>query len=213
MAMTQTALTAQPPTLCGAATKGSGQPCRRPSGWGTDHVGYGACKLHGGSTPTHRRHAVKLMLAHEITSLGQQLDITPEEAILQQVREAAGNVALYRQLVSTFKLEEGGVWVRTESKAKPAEAERHIAVALYDQERDRLARLAKLAIDAGIAERLVRVAEAQGELLAQVVQRALDDPEWGLSAEVRERGRQVFARHMNALEVGGSVVEGRVAGD
>jgi hypothetical protein len=40
--------------LCGARAR-SGKPCRRPAGWGTEHAGYGACKLHGGSTPNAAR--------------------------------------------------------------------------------------------------------------------------------------------------------------
>lgn len=36
-------------TYCGAKNR-SGQPCKRPAGWGTDHVGSGKCKLHGGSS-------------------------------------------------------------------------------------------------------------------------------------------------------------------
>ncbi len=34
--------------ICGAKTKGTGDPCKNPAGWGTDHVGEGRCKLHGG---------------------------------------------------------------------------------------------------------------------------------------------------------------------
>lgn len=34
---------------CGAKTR-AGTPCRRPAGWGTDHVGEGRCKLHGGKS-------------------------------------------------------------------------------------------------------------------------------------------------------------------
>jgi len=33
---------------CGATTR-NGEPCKRPAGWGTDHVGDGRCKQHGGS--------------------------------------------------------------------------------------------------------------------------------------------------------------------
>ena len=36
---------------CGARARQSGQPCKRPAGWGTDHPGSGRCKLHGGLTP------------------------------------------------------------------------------------------------------------------------------------------------------------------
>lgn len=32
---------------CGAKTR-AGTPCKRPAGWGTNHVGTGRCKLHGG---------------------------------------------------------------------------------------------------------------------------------------------------------------------
>lgn len=34
---------------CNAKNR-AGQPCKRPAGWGTDHVGTGRCKLHGGKS-------------------------------------------------------------------------------------------------------------------------------------------------------------------
>jgi len=34
---------------CGARTK-RGTPCQLPAGWGTDHLGEGRCKLHGGKS-------------------------------------------------------------------------------------------------------------------------------------------------------------------
>lgn len=41
--------------VCGRKKRdGSGDMCALPAGWGTDHVGDGACKLHGGSTPRGR---------------------------------------------------------------------------------------------------------------------------------------------------------------
>lgn len=36
---------------CGRSKRdGSGDSCSLPAGWGTEHVGEGACKLHGGNT-------------------------------------------------------------------------------------------------------------------------------------------------------------------
>lgn len=35
---------------CDAKTR-FGTPCKHPPGWGTDHVGTGRCKLHGGASP------------------------------------------------------------------------------------------------------------------------------------------------------------------
>jgi len=37
--------------ICGATNR-EDQPCGLPAGWGTDHVGEGRCKLHGGASPT-----------------------------------------------------------------------------------------------------------------------------------------------------------------
>lgn len=42
--------------FCGGTTR-AGTDCHRPAGWGTDHVGFGRCKLHAGSTPTGKKHA------------------------------------------------------------------------------------------------------------------------------------------------------------
>jgi hypothetical protein len=36
-------------------TDGSGY-CGQPAGWGTDHAGYGRCKLHGGNTPAQEKN-------------------------------------------------------------------------------------------------------------------------------------------------------------
>jgi uncharacterized protein YjcR len=46
---------------CGAKKRdGSGEPCAQPAGWGTDHLGEGRCKLHGGlaGPPEDNKNAV-----------------------------------------------------------------------------------------------------------------------------------------------------------
>ena len=50
-------------TICGAKTR-AGSQCQQKAGWGTDHVGQGRCKLHGGGKgtgrpPIHGRYSVK----------------------------------------------------------------------------------------------------------------------------------------------------------
>lgn len=41
--------------ICGAETRDGGE-CQRPAGWGTDHVGEGRCKQHGGASPSGEDH-------------------------------------------------------------------------------------------------------------------------------------------------------------
>lgn len=48
--------------ICGAETR-QHTDCGRPAGWGTDHVGFGNCKLHGGSTGTGKKHGQELRQA------------------------------------------------------------------------------------------------------------------------------------------------------
>ena len=45
---------------CGATLKSGDCSCGHQSGWGTDHPGFGQCKLHGGSTTNGKKHAKQL---------------------------------------------------------------------------------------------------------------------------------------------------------
>src|SRR4051794_5751686 len=51
-------------SYCGARKRQPqypGETCRRPAGWGTKHVGFGRCKLHGGATPYRSGHYSTVM--------------------------------------------------------------------------------------------------------------------------------------------------------
>jgi len=74
-----------------------------------------------------------------------------------------------------------------------------VTVELWNDERDRLTKLAKLALDAGIAERQVQLAERQGALIADLIRRVLDDPDLDLTASQRSAAGQVAARHLREL--------------
>lgn len=81
------------------ANQPEGVLCKRPAGWGTDHPGVGRCKRHGGSTPNHQKAASLEIARRECVALGVPIDTTPDVALMDEVREACGNVAFYRQLV------------------------------------------------------------------------------------------------------------------
>lgn len=77
---------------------------------------------------------------------------------------------------------------------------RRALVDLEAQERDRCVRYAKTAHDMGIAEREVKLAESQGQLLASVVRNILGDLE--LSEEQQERAAGVIQRRFREAAVG-----------
>jgi hypothetical protein len=49
------------PAICGAAKRQGQGVCQKQAGWGTDHLGFGRCRLHGGNTTAHRTHHLRLV--------------------------------------------------------------------------------------------------------------------------------------------------------
>jgi hypothetical protein len=70
---------------------------------------------------------------------------------------------------------------------------------LEAKERERCANFAAKAIAAGLNERMVRLAERQGEMLVQVVKAALADAELSLPPERQQVVLRVIGRHMREL--------------
>lgn len=70
---------------CGARTR-AGTPCKRPAGAGTDHLGQGRCKHHGGKTPikSGRYSTVTRQRIRDLIEAHQEdknpLDVLPELA-------------------------------------------------------------------------------------------------------------------------------------
>ena len=88
---------------CPAKSKQTGGPCGQAAGHGTDHVGFGLCKFHGGSSPGGRKQAEGLeaawrqRLADEIDpSLNTVVGIRDELAVEPRVRLAAARDLLDR---------------------------------------------------------------------------------------------------------------------
>ena len=82
--------------ICGArrnSEAGEGEVCKQPAGYGTNHVGDGRCKYHGGNTQIvhgryshlkHRRLAEKIA---RFEGLEDPLNIEPELAMLRALTE------------------------------------------------------------------------------------------------------------------------------
>ena len=114
--------------------------------------------------------------------------------LLEQVWEAYGNVAFLRARVQAL----GVVAHPTRSGASTP----HVYVRMYDDERDRLARICKLALDAGIAERAIALAEQQADAMVVIVNLVLDSLD--LPVKRRDAAEGVAAealREMGELEV------------
>ncbi len=177
-------VTFDPKVHCGGK-KRTGGKCTKTKGFGTSHPGTGRCKHHGGSTASGEKAAAK----EAATIMGEQLDVEPHEALLTGVRIAAGEVAycsaqiaeLELPTVSTMFGPKMDIWIEV----------RQGAVA-------QLAKYSKMALDAGVAERQVQLAERYGEMLATLISGILGELE--LTAKQQKAAPVIVTKHLQLLE-------------
>ena len=82
--------------ICAAHSRTTGQPCQNRAGKGTDHLGEGRCRYHGGSTPIN--HGLYSKIPH--ARLGQRIaEIANRTDLLQLNGEMATLKALLEQWI------------------------------------------------------------------------------------------------------------------
>jgi hypothetical protein len=175
---------------CGARKSQTHGVCQLPAGWGTNHYGIGCCKLHGGNTINHVKSAVK---DEYRKLLGRPLEINPLDGLLWCIKIAAGEVKWLSERMAELDESE---FVEDTIAGKQFH--------LYARERRNrmqdLARYSAQAVNLGIAERSVKLAETYGEMLAALIQGILGDLD--LTLEQRARVPQVVRRHLIMLDGG-----------
>jgi hypothetical protein len=189
---------------CGAR-KTDGSPCPN---WAMN--GQLVCHAHGGQAARAKTKAVErvseLRAIKAMETYGLPLDVSPGDALLDEVRYTAGHVAWLREKVQELE-DRDLVWGMTEQAEKNATefsgtdttygAKPNVWLDLYMRERKHLVDVAKAAISAGIEERKVRLAEQQGALVAMVIRGILADLK--LTPDQRELVAEVVPRRLRAL--------------
>jgi hypothetical protein len=163
--------------------------CTQPAGWGTDHAGAGACKLHGGCAPNHQAGAITELAALAVGKLGFEPVADP----LAQLAAIAGELVAVKDRLREH------VERLTEIRTLSAEGTEQIRAELsaYQQSlRDTVSVLAVMA-RLNIGERMARVSEAQLALMEKALRASLD--ELGLGLEEQDRGARAFTRHLRAV--------------
>lgn len=137
----------------------------------------GRCIFHLGATPTHQLAAAKESVARRYHTFGEPIKDDPATALIGEVYRTSGHVAWLGAEVAALDSATG--------------SEASALLRLYQHEREHLVRTCKSALDAGIAERFVRIAERQGQIIASILVSVLG--ELSLSAEQLDRGRVLMA--------------------
>jgi len=190
-------------TLCFALIESGpnrGFLCNLPAGSGTSHAGVGLCYRHGGNTERGNREGAWIV-AH---AFARALDVTPWEGLLTAVKIAAGKVAFCEQKLAQAEVDRQ---LEPPSENAISEAGRthdaqgtnmHYWVKQSELWHDKLARVSQMAIQSGVAERLVRQVELEAQLMLRAT--SLTFEELGLSEDVRERALGIMSRKLLELE-------------
>lgn len=166
-------------------------PCEHPAGMGTAHLGAGRCVVHGGNSKRENARGAWVM-AHE---MARALNVTPWEALLGEVRRTAGTVAWLDHKVAEAPNDESLLRHGEDDAGNPGYAP---WVKMRLTERQHLARVSKMAVDAGVAQQLVAEFTLHGQQLAGLVAQVI--AELGLPVEQETRAYQLLERHLLQIE-------------
>jgi hypothetical protein len=170
--------------------EGKRRVCHKPKGWGTIHPGTGTCKHHGGSAPSSIKAAQAEVARQAIQTLGVPVDVGPADALLQEVQRTAGHVAWLAHVIAGLERDEL-VWGLAEEVIEPditskdgdtiiaqvtgkMKADFSVWYKMYAQERRHLANVCKLALDAGVNERIVSMYEQVGDTFVTMIENVLN---------------------------------------
>ncbi len=149
-------------SACGAATR-SGGPCKRSA-----MAGGSRCRLHGGASPQARQRAQLRLAERQALAVLEREGIAPLTDPLAALQQLAGEaLELKRYFADRLAALEQ---LRYEGRAgEQLRAE----VALFERALDRAQKFALDLAKLNLEDRLVRLNEAQGRMLAQAVEAAL----------------------------------------
>jgi hypothetical protein len=212
------------------------QFCYHPAGWRTSHPGIGACRSHGGNKTRVRAEAA-WVAAH---GFAQELNVNPWEALLMAVRIAAGKVAYIESVLasapSDLALEGRAVVVNTsdpeDASGRDQGAQMRSRLLIHPDTgeplgvgeyrdltwwvqkgevwHDRLAKTAKMAVDAGIAAWQVEQVETDAHNIARVLNAVVEQLDGKISEEQASEIRSIMRAELLRIDAEQNEQTGRV---
>jgi hypothetical protein len=148
---------------CGAKTQ-SGGTCKNQAGFRTDHPGFGSCFKHSGSTTNGNKAAARA----QVMAMASEADAEPSEVLLKAIRCDWGAVQYVQGRLA--ELNQEIIEAATPEDRLKAVDQMGLWQQTYGDWVDRSAKHAKMALDAGVQERQIRLSEMIGAQFAIALQ-------------------------------------------
>jgi len=179
---------------CWATVAGGKRRCGLSPLPGTD-----VCRFHGGAAPQTKRLAVIRDGIVRAAALVKRLDLDratkkdPREVLLEQVHTAAAMAAATKDLVVEVDVE---ALTDPGSEGFAKAKQTHELFALWQE---RAAKSAKMALDIGIDEALVKLAEMQARAMVRALKSVLGADVLGLTSGQQKIAQQLLGQHLRSL--------------
>lgn len=215
-----------------SARKTNGDPCGHwaiRGGTVCAHHGGRAPQVRAAATANARRTDALRRAGRMVARLG--VDMDPAEHLLDSLHIAAQHVAVWGLMVDSLDAasedqasergelrgelsyrivvdESGGGGLSVSASDRLLAFNSHGLASLHpyvlalERAVDRHARIAKLCLDAGIAEAQMRLREREAQMIADLLRAVFSDPELAMSAAGQRAALVVAARHLRALPAG-----------
>lgn len=176
--------------------------------------------MHMGNTPSHRQKAAMMEAHEQARVMGFPIDIDPMQGLLVVIKISAGEIAYCTDRIAELApkkaivrhkkvVSRAGDLDSYEEVEKSTEASLNIWIVARQAAMERFARFCKMAIDAGVAEKQVAIAEQTGLIMGQLLNAVLG--ELGLTKEQKKLAPQVVQKHMLLLESGEVTLDAELA--
>jgi hypothetical protein len=128
--------------------------------------------------PNHRRSAQAELAKRGVAEFGLPRNVEPIDALMEELWRTSGLVSFYESRIreldeKALSQKVGGEGESDTGLTYHARSEANVFIRMHKEEREHLVKVAKTCIDAGIEERRVRIAEAQGAMIAGLIRAIL----------------------------------------
>lgn len=184
-----------PERQCTATNKNLGVRCKNWTVAGTN-----VCKRHGGFAPhvraAGRRRVVEALVRKEAEGILAKQGITPIEDPLDELMKLGGEVTAYREI---FRSQVDKLLARGDIRYDNMQGEQLRAeVALWERTAEKCLKVYSEIVRLGIAERQVRIREAEVVLMAQAIRNIL--ARLDLTPAQKSMAGQVVSEELRAIE-------------
>lgn len=171
------AIQPDPVKHCYGKLAGRDGHCTRVKGYGTEHLGWGRCKHHGGCTKSGIQAAAREEMTANHKLFGDLIPVDPGEGLLQEVARSNGFIRFIERALADKGIDQDVIQnpERLLLEMTVIGWQAQAWVSIWQDERKHFVTCCKTALAAGIAERQIRIVEGFATMIGDLIYGLISD--------------------------------------